>query len=178
MSNKTLIFDASPLNHFARAGKLDTLQQLVSGHRCVVTIAVRQELQAGATRHRELAAIDRLPWIETVRVDGLEELYRVAEYLRRLGSTQRNAGEASVLAWAELNGAIAYVDDQVACNVARARGVTVYRTLNLIVRGHRAGYFTEDQAQGLVVDLASTGARFPPQAQTDLFTWARLEHLL
>jgi hypothetical protein len=39
VSDKTLIFDASPLNHFARAGELDTLQQLVSGHRCVVTVA-------------------------------------------------------------------------------------------------------------------------------------------
>lgn len=178
MSEKTLIFDASPLNHFARARELHTLQQLVSGHRCVVTVAVRQELHAGAAHHPALVEIDTLPWLETVRVDGLDELYRVAEYLRRLGSTERNAGEASVLAWAELHGAIAYVDDQAACNVARARGVTVYRTLNLIVRGHRAGYFTEQRAQELVVALVDTGARFPPQAQDDLFTWARLERLL
>lgn len=173
-----LAFDASPLNHFARAGELDTLAKLVRSHRCVVTHAVLDEIRNGVARYPELAAIEKLVWLEIVELTGLEALYTFAEYLRRLGSTRRNAGEATILAWAEVNNAIAYVDDQTACNVARQRGVTVYRTLNLIVRAWQAGHFTEERAQALVKSLVDTGARFPSRAQTDLFGWARQEGLV
>lgn len=173
-----LAFDASPLNHFALAGELATLEVLVRGKRCVVTEAVREEITKGLALHPELAAVERLPWLETVTLSSLEELYTFAEYLRRLGSTQRNAGEASVLAWAEVNSANAFVDDQAAYNVARSRGVTVYRTLNIILRAYRADLFTESRAQELVNALVKAGSRFPSLAQTDLFGWARQEGLL
>lgn len=175
---QVLAFDASPLNHFARAGELPTLEQLVRGFRCIVTEAVHEEIRKGVRRHSELAAVEQLPWLETVALQSLDELYAFAEYLRRLGSARRNAGEASVLAWAETHGAVAFVDDQVACNVARSRGVTVYRTLNLILRAYKAGHFEEQRSQQLVNALVESGARFPPRAQSDLFGWARQEGLL
>lgn len=65
--------------------------------------------------------------------DDLDELYLFGQYMNRLGNLERNAGEASVLAWAEAHSAAAYVDDQVACNVGRGRGVRVHRTLQLVI---------------------------------------------
>jgi predicted nucleic acid-binding protein len=67
----------------------------------------------------------------------------------------------------------AYVDDQVACNVARGRGVRVHRTLHLVVNAYRAGVLTEPRAQGLIRNLVDADARFPQAARDDLFTWAR-----
>lgn len=169
----TLIFDTSPLVHFARAGELDVLRQLVDGYHCVTTRAVQGELQQGAARDERLQNALGLPWLETVTTDELEVLYVFARYMARLGNRERNAGEASVLAWAEVHQATAYVDDQVACNVGRQRGVTVRRTLGLVVDGYRRGLFFEDEAQQLVNGLAEEDARFPQAARTDLFAWAR-----
>ena len=114
----------------------------------------------------------------TVACDGLETLYLVAQYLNRLGSSDRNAGEASVLAWAEANGAVAYVDDEAGCNTGRQRGVEVKRTLSLVVAGYRRGVFTEVRAQELIERLADYGARLPREAVQDLFGWARAQGLL
>lgn len=173
-----MVFDAGPLNHFALANELPALQQIVSDRRCVTTDAVREELREGTITHPQLVAVENLPWLEVVSLTTLGELYAFAEYMGRLGQSQRNAGEASVLAWAEVNDAVAFVDDQAACNVGRARGVTVYRTLNLVIRSHRAGHFSEQRAQEIIKALVDTGARFPQRARVDLFGWAREVGLL
>jgi predicted nucleic acid-binding protein len=115
-----LVLDASPLNHFARAGHLATLQKLIAEHDGVTTRAVIGELRQGAERHPEIGDAIGLDWIRVVPCDELRELYLVAQYMNQLGNEERNAGEATVLAWAEAHGA-AYVDDQVACNVGRNR---------------------------------------------------------
>ena len=177
MSRAVLVLDASPLNHFARAGYLATLQKLLAGHDCVTTRAVIGELAKGAERHREIGDAVDLEWISVVRCDELRELYLFAQYMKQLGNEERNAGEASVLAWAEANGAVAYVDDQVACNIGRNRGVTVHRTLHLVVNAVRADLMTEDAAQALVRSLMDSDARFPAAAGDDLFGWARSQHL-
>ena len=173
-----LVFDASPLNHFARAGELATLKMLTAGHDCVTTKAVIDELRRGVPSHPLVDRALSVDWVRIVPVDDLEVLYLFSDYMNRLGHNTRNAGEASVLAWAEANGAIAYVDDQVACNVARSRGVLVHRTLQLVVTGVRAGVLSEDRAQRLIESLADTDARFPTEARADLFSWARSRGLL
>jgi len=94
----------------------------------------------------------------------------------RLGNLARNAGEASVLAWAEAHGAAAYVDDQVAYNIGRSRGARVHRTLQLIVSAVRATLLSEQRAQALVNSLADSDARFPQAARQDLFAWAQSQH--
>ena len=107
-----LVFDASPLSHFARATELDTLRVLVAEFECVTTKAVRTELRHGVERHPALRAAVELDWVATVSCDDLDELYLFGQYMNRLGNLARNAGEASVLAWAEAHGAAAYVNDQ------------------------------------------------------------------
>jgi predicted nucleic acid-binding protein len=108
-----------------------------------------------------------------VSCDDLEELYRFGDYMNRLGNLKRNAGEASVLAWAEVHSAAAYIDDQVACNVGRGRGVRVHRTLQLVISAFRASILTEARARELIRSLADADARFPRAARDDLFGWAR-----
>jgi predicted nucleic acid-binding protein len=178
MSAGVLVLDASPLNHFARAGHLATLQKLIGQHDCVTTRAVIGELQQGVERYPDIGAAIGLDWIRVVPCDELRELYLFSQYMNRLGDEERNAGEATVLAWAEAHGAAAYVDDQVACNVGRNRGVTVHRTLHLVVNAIRVGLMTEDAAQILVRSLVDSDARFPAAASESLFDWARSLHLL
>jgi predicted nucleic acid-binding protein len=180
MSPGVLVLDASPMNHFARAGHLETLQKLIAAHEyeCVTTRAVVAELQQGTDRHAEIGDAIGLDWIRVVPCDDLRELYLFAQYMKQLGNEERNAGEATVLAWAEAHGAAAYVDDQVACNVGRNRGVTVHRTLHLIVNAFRVDLMTEDAAVSLVRSLLDSDARFPAAVNENLFDWARSQHLL
>jgi hypothetical protein len=56
-----LIFDNSPLSHFARAGRLLTLEQLVAGRVCLTTSEVRSELSSGTARFPQLLDALRLP---------------------------------------------------------------------------------------------------------------------
>lgn len=178
MDNVVLAFDTSPLNHFARAGELDALQLIVQQFECVTTKAVLAELRRGVTEYPELQSALDLPWIDVVSCDELDELYIFGQYMNRLGNLERNAGEASVLAWSEVHGAEAYVDDQVACNVGRSRGVTVHRSLRLVIEAYRSDALTEARAQQLIYSLADTDARFPAEARQDLFGWARSKGIL
>jgi predicted nucleic acid-binding protein len=99
--------------------------------------------------------------MKVVPVDGLDELRLFAEYSRRLVVRDRNVGEASVLAWAEAHGGIALIDDQVAVQHGRERGVEVRRTLAVIVRGIKRSLVAPADAAKLVNDLVRAGARFP-----------------
>jgi len=173
MAKGILVFDTSPLNHFALAGELLVLRDLVVDFECVTTKAVLGELRKGAGDHPELEEAIDLEWMATVPCDDLGELYLFGQYMNRLGNFERNAGEASVLAWAEAHSAAAYVDDQVACNVGRSRGVRVHRTLQLIIAAFRTGKLNESKAQTLIERLADTDARFPAAARNNLFEWAR-----
>ncbi|HET8680405.1 MAG TPA: hypothetical protein VFM54_00795 [Micromonosporaceae bacterium] len=173
MGQEVLVLDASPLSHFARAGELVALRDLVAGFECVTTKAVLGELRKGVEAFPALQEAVDLDWVMTVPCDELDELYLFGQYMNRLGNLVRNAGEASVLAWAEAHSAVAYVDDQVACNVGRSRGVRVRRTLQLVISAFRKGVLTEAGAQALIESLADTDARFPAAARENLFDWAR-----
>jgi predicted nucleic acid-binding protein len=176
MGKLILVFDTSPLVHFARAGKLGVLRSLVEDFECVTTKAVFGELRGGLAPRPETAALLELDWLATVPCDELDELYLFGMYMNRLGNLARNAGEATVLAWAEAHSAAAYVDDQVACNVGRARGVAVHRTLQLVISGYRMNILNEAEASDLIKALADTDARFPHAARDDLLGWARAQH--
>jgi hypothetical protein len=70
-----LVFDASPLNHFARATELEALRDLVKDFECVTTKAVIGELRQGAERHPAIRQVVDLDWIAVVSCDDLDELY-------------------------------------------------------------------------------------------------------
>ena len=172
-----LVFDSSVLSCFARAGRLDSLDALTAGRRRVMTPAVIEELAQGTQEHPRLAKVQQIEWIETVRVDGLDELVAFSEYLRFLGGGPRNVGEAATLAWAEVHCAVAVLDDQTAVQLGRQRGVTVKRTLSLIATGVERGLLSDYEAVALVEDLIGGGARFPCDGR-EFITWCRAKGLL
>lgn len=173
----TLVFDNTPLSHFARAGRVGELEQLSKDHRRVTTQAVHDELARAVHSYPAIATVLDASWLEVVSGGSLAELHAFAEYARRLGAGDRNIGEASVLAWAEVNAAIAIVDERAGWNHGRERGVEVHGTLWLIAEGYLAGELDESSAESLVDALRDTEAWFPCSGTT-YFEWARMEGLL
>lgn len=120
------------------------------------------EIARGCSQYPALADVAALRWVETVSVDSLNELVAFNYYVRVLGSDDHNIGEASILAWAETKSGIAVVDDNAAVTAARARGVTVRRSLGLLCHGLNRGTLAMQDACALVDDLRVLGgARFP-----------------
>jgi hypothetical protein len=98
-----LIFDTSPLSHFARAGELATLDELTRRYDRYVTQAVRDEIDRARALHPRLGDVTNASWLVVVRVDGLAELSAFADFARVLGSGVRDVGEAATLAWAQVH---------------------------------------------------------------------------
>lgn len=172
-----LVFDASPLVHFARAERLDVLRQLVGDVRCVAPEAVFEGVAAVAVSHPQAGRVASLDWLERARVDGLRELQAFAVYARVLGVTQRDVGEASALAWAEVHRATAIVDDRVGKRAGMDRGVEVHGSLWLIFEGFNHGLLDRLDVEDLVGALVDSEAWFPCSA-ADAFEWGKREGLL
>ena len=171
------IFDTSPLSHFAKAEELEVLGELTGARDRFVTQAVLDELARGVQQYERLGAVHQLEWLVGVRGDHLEELAAFAEYARVLGSGSRDVGEASTLAWAEVNNAVAIVDERAGTLHGRRRGVEVHGTLWLIAEGHRTGLLVDARAEMLVDALSDAEAWFPCGG-SDFLDWARTEGLL
>jgi predicted nucleic acid-binding protein len=155
-------FDSSVLSPFARAGRLDVLDRLTRGRPRVITEAILVEIERGCFQHPRLAEVRALSWLEIVRVDSPHQLEVFNEYIRILGTADRNIGESSILAWAEATSSMVVMDDDDAVRAARGRNVVVLRTLTLICSGLNQKLLTNEQACTLVDELASEGgARFP-----------------
>lgn len=173
-----LVIDASVLSPFARAGRLADLKRLTSGANRLVTGAVMAEIESGADQFSGLAAVGSLTWLEYVDSGSMDELVAFSAYTRRLGCDGgRNIGEASVLAHAEVHGCTALIDDEVAVQLGRERGVSVLRSLGLIARRIREGALTVEVAQDLVDALIEGGARYPCTAG-EFVEWCRRADLL
>lgn len=172
-----LVFDTSPLSHFARAGRLAVLDRLTANYRRVTPRAVLDEVRGGELTHPPLADIRNVDWLEVVACDGLPELRAFAHYAQILGSGERDVGEASVLAWAEVNAGIAVIDERAGTHAASMRGVVVHGTLWLITNGVSASELSLPDAERLVDQLRDTDARLPCTGAT-LFQWAKEHGLL
>jgi predicted nucleic acid-binding protein len=172
-----LVFDSSPLVHFAKAGRLVVLERLGQGRRCVVPQPVLEEIALGVDRHPALGAVATLPWLERVAVDGLAELRAFIAYAEVIGTGSRDVGEASVLAWAEVHQATAIMDDQVGAMAGRARGVAVHGSLWLVFEGYNHGLVDRMGIEDLIAGLLDSGAWYPCGPQ-DPFEWAKSHGLL
>jgi predicted nucleic acid-binding protein len=173
----TLVFDSAPLSCFARAKRLPLLEQLTRGYERVTTRAVLDEITDGVRDCPELQEALGLEWLQVQPVDGLDELRLFALYAGRLGAGKHDIGEASVLALAEANGAIAFTDDNAAVQIAKERGVRVQRSLALVALGVRRGMLSEGEALLLADELLRAGARFP-FSPGEFIAWAKGQGLL
>lgn len=148
------------------------LERLTAGSDRVTTRAVVEEIKNGVAAYPDLQDVLDLAWLSVVSADSLDELRLFAKYAARLGSGIHDVGEASVLAWAEAHGAIAFTDDEAAVQAGRDEGVEVRRTLGVVARGIKLGVFSDVDADRLIDELLRAGGRFPFGAG-EFVQWAR-----
>jgi predicted nucleic acid-binding protein len=177
MSVGRLAFDSSPLNYIARAGQLPLLGKVVAGNDCVITRAVEDELLRGASKHAQLYQVSAQEWIRVVDDSSIAFLALFSAYHTRLGGGGHNIGESATLAYAELHGLTACIDDRVARRHGQERGVKLTGTLELVCRGIRANVVAEAEAVR-VVDLLRDHEAFLPCDGSTFLDWARAEGLL
>lgn len=177
MTGRRLAFDSSPLNYFARSSQLPALGKLVEAETCFITRAVEDELLRGAPKHAQLYQVSAQPWLTVVEDSLIEFLKLFSEYHSRLGGGGRNIGEATTLAYAELHGMTAFVDDRVGRRQGKERGVMVTGTLELICQGMRDNALEESEAK-VIVDLLCDHEAFLPCDGATFLDWARAEGLL
>ena len=153
------------------------LERLTAGSERVTTHAVMEEIRNGVAAFPELQNVLELTWLRVESADSLDTLRFFAKYARRLGTDIHNVGEASVLAWAEVHGAIAFTDDEAAVQAGRDEHIRVRRTLALVASGVKRGVLAEAEADRLVDDLLRAGGRYPFSAG-EFVGWARENGLL
>jgi predicted nucleic acid-binding protein len=155
------VLDAMSLIHFGRADRLDVLRDLLVDKECWTTQVVVQELSQGAAAHPAMRDVGDADWLKVAQLDSLEEIKLFAQWVRRLGSGERDLGEASVFAAAEIRSATAITDDQAAVRVARTYGLNVHGTIWLLADACRDGKHSEPAAGSLIDVLRATGLRLP-----------------
>jgi predicted nucleic acid-binding protein len=155
------VLDAMCLIHFGRAERLDVLRDLLVGKECWTTQVVLAELKQGAADRPALRSAAVGDWVKVAQLDTLEEIRLFALWVGRLGSGERDLGEASVFAAAELRSATAITDDQEAVRVARTYGLDVHGTIWLLADACRDGKLSEPAAGNLIDALRATGLRLP-----------------
>ena len=171
------VLDAMCLIHFGRADRLDVLRGLLVDKECWTTQVVIEELNQGAAGHPALPDVAISDWLKIARLDTLDEIRLFALWASRLGSGERDLGEASVFAAAELRSATAITDDQAAVRVARTYGLDVHGTIWLLAGTCRDGKLSESAAGNLVDALRATGLRLPCTG-TEFPAYARQHGLL
>jgi len=83
--NPSLIFDNTPLSHFARAGRLSTLEAIVNPYQCMIPVEVRTEILAGIAELPDLADVLTADWLNPVELSEVRELAAFARYKTQLG---------------------------------------------------------------------------------------------
>lgn len=175
---QSLIFDNSPLSHFARAGRLATLEELVQGYRCLVPVEVRQEIDVGIPDFPDLAEILAVPWLESIEISEFRELAAFARYKSELGGgPQENTGEAAVLAWTSINGGVAIIDERAGNRLAQRDEISVQDSMWLVAQGVQTGVLHRSEAENLVDDLRATHMWLPASGK-EFFAWAYQQGLL
>ncbi len=174
-SPQTLVFDAGPLSHFARAGLLDALQLVVGQRRAVMPTAVQNELSDGTRLHSRIQNVLDADWIESRELESAREVASFSKYAERLVAGNRNVGEAAALALAETLPGIAVIDDAAAYKIASEQGVHVTRTLALLCQAINQGVLTVQGVSTIADELLATEYRLPFR-KGDFELWA-IEHL-
>jgi predicted nucleic acid-binding protein len=159
----TFVWDASALHHALIADRFDVLGDLAAGPRRapwrnVTTTTVLHELRRNGLNPDG-------SWLSAVSVEELDELRALFEWAKRLDAGDRNIGEATVCAWAEVHDATAVLDDGDARRVGRAHGLPVHGSLWVVAEAVNSGRLALASAAGLVGELVAHGARYPCRSE-------------
>lgn len=169
----SLVFDATALSHFARAGRVDKLQIAIADDEPILLAEVADELALGIPGYPPLGSVAASGWLKQIELERLEELAAFARYKGELGGgPERNNGEAAVLAWISVNDGMAIIDEAAARTIGKREGFQVHGSLWLLIRSFRTGLLDRATAEAVVDDLVGTGMRLPLSTGADLFAWA------
>jgi len=147
-----IVSDATPLLHLARAGLLDLLPKLYA--RAVVPRSVWDEVRGRGEPRPESQVLEEASeaWIEVRSLAARER--RKSEVLR---VAPVGRGEADAIALAETLEAAILMDDRVAIDLARMRGVETRWTTSVVLEAHRRGILDRVAARRAVKDLVESG---------------------
>ncbi|MEV4473472.1 hypothetical protein [Nonomuraea sp. NPDC049504] len=157
----TLVFDTGPLSHFAINNWLGVLKAVVGDRKALIPDVVVAELGAGAARDARIAAVLQAFWIEQRELRSLEEIKAYAHFAQLLVRSERNRGEAGVLALAQTLDATAVVDDRAARKAAEDHKILLSPTLALLCASIRSGLLTVPLVSELADDLLSSEYHLP-----------------
>ena len=147
-----IVSDATPLLHLARAGLLDLLPKLYT--QVVIPTSVWKEARGREPRpetHVFQEASET--WIEVRPLSARERTK--SEAFRRGAPVGR--GEADALALAEALKTAVLMDDRVAVDLARMRGVETRWTTSVVLEAHRRGILDRKTARRAIEDLVASG---------------------
>lgn len=148
-----IVADATPLLHLARAGHLDLLPKLYT--RVVVPTSVLVEA-VGQGEPRSEAQVLReasQTWLEVRPLSARER--RTSESFRRGAPVGR--GEADAIALAESLRTPVLMDDRVAVDLARMRGVETRWTTSVVLEAHQRRILNREAARRALEDLVASG---------------------
>lgn len=175
---RKFVFDNTPLSHFARAGQLDVLEELVHPYHCVTPAEVANELHVGLARYPSLAKALSAPWIDIVELREPAELVAFARYKAELGGgPDKNTGEAAVLGWTAVHGGTAIIDERAGTRIAQRDDIDVHGTMWLVANGVRSGRLSRVEAESIIDDLAATEMTLPVGG-AGFIAWAYQEGFL
>jgi predicted nucleic acid-binding protein len=111
--------------------------------------------------------------MKAVKLEQLSEIVAFAAFKAELGGgSERNNGEAAVLAWVSVNGGTAVIDEEVGRKIGRRKNLRVHGSLWLLIRAFKGGVLDRATTEGIVDSLIGTGMRLPVAGGAHLFEWA------
>jgi predicted nucleic acid-binding protein len=145
--------NATPLLHLARAGLLDLLPKLYG--RVVAPASVWEEVVGSGEPRPEAHVLESASkkWLEVRPLRARER--RISEGFRRGAPIGR--GEADALAIAEALRTPVLMDDRVAVDLARMRGVETRWTTTVVLEARRKGVLNRQAARRAIEDLVASG---------------------
>jgi len=148
-----IVSDATPLLHLARAGLLDLLPKLYV--RIVVPVSVWEETSGRGepSPERQLLQDASAAWLEVRTLSA--QARRTSEAFRQAAPV--GLGEADAIALAEGLKAPVLMDDRVAVDLARMRGLETRWTSSVILEAHRRRILDRVAARRAVEDLVGSG---------------------
>jgi predicted nucleic acid-binding protein len=159
-----LVFDTSPLIHFARQNWLGCLKAIAGDRTALIPDVVVEELRMSAARDSAVAAVLDAAWIQRCELRTPEEIAEFAYFSSLLVRGTRNRGEAGVLAVARVHGFDAVIDDGAGRKAADAHGIVLRPTLSLLVEAIRQGLLTVKLVEAVADDLIESQYRLPFKA--------------
>jgi predicted nucleic acid-binding protein len=156
-----LVFDTSPVLHFARNNWLGALKAVVGDRHALIPDVVVAELRSFASSDTRVEAALTAGWLEHRELRSPQEISAFAQFSSLLVRGDRNRGEAGVLALAKAAGGVAVIDDGAGRRAAKDHSIELRGTLGLLCDAIRDQLLTVKLVSALADDLLASQYRLP-----------------